>query len=188
MCKYHHMLTRMCLTELIVTAYDFLLSFIYFSYNTHANLKLVWCGVFMCACAQACAGFLKLGKKELSENLWPNLMDKHTMPKPTTEQTNNIYKVSDEEFKRAVLRKLNDRKKNNTETCQYSRKLKRWKQLRIGKEKLLSCKIQLKKLKNRNRASIAAHLKQKEELLELEDILFSHIQRIGFDCMLRSHW
>lgn len=114
-------------------------------------------------------------------------MDKHTMPKPITEQTNNMYKVSDGEFKRAVLRKLNDRKKNNTETCQYSRKHKRWKQLRIGKEKLLSCKIQLKKLKNRNKASIAAHLKQKGELLELEDILFRHIQRIGFDCMLRSH-
>lgn len=62
------MLTRMCLTELIVTAYDFLLSFVYFSYNTHANLKFVCCVVFMCACAQACAGFLKLGKKELSEN------------------------------------------------------------------------------------------------------------------------
>lgn len=36
-------------------------------------------------------------------------------------------------------------------------KLKRWKQLRIGKEKFLSYKIQLKKLKNRNKASIAAH-------------------------------
>lgn len=44
--------------------------------------------------------------------------------------------------------------------------------MRIGKEKFLRYKIQLKKLKNRNKASIAAHLKQKEELAELEDILF----------------
>lgn len=51
-------------------------------------------------------------------------------------------------------------------------KLKRWKQLRIGKEKFLRYKIQLKKLKNRNKASIAAHLKQKEESAELEDTLF----------------
>lgn len=62
------MLTRMCLAELIVTADDFLLSFVCFSYNTHANLEFVWCGVYLCACAQAHAGFLKLGKKELSES------------------------------------------------------------------------------------------------------------------------
>lgn len=59
--------------------------------------------------------------------------------------------------------------RKNSETCQYfSEKLKRWKQFRIGKKKFLNCKIQLKELKNRSKASIAANLKQKEKLVSLK--------------------